>query len=279
MNLNGILSRVKNTFKDINAKPKLVFLHVPKCGGTSIDTAIRCQYFTLNKLNDDVVHDRLDSLRSAYIGSVKHNLNFTKGDPKNNRNMEFNQDFVAYRMLDPKIRYISGHFPFDKKIYDEFESEYDFFTILRDPVEKWISNYHYRGKRSSLVKGNQVKHWEIEKDIEEYLNSERGQFHGYDYTKYYGGIEANYDYTSRESIEKAKENLKNFKIIGFLEDLDGFKAEFKNNYGFKLNIKHRNSSRNFENKLPDHLIDKIKEVCKTDIEIYEYAKTLMKKTL
>ena len=52
MNLNGVLSRVKNTFTDVSARPKLVFLHVPKCGGTSIDTAIRCQYFTLNKLND-----------------------------------------------------------------------------------------------------------------------------------------------------------------------------------------------------------------------------------
>jgi hypothetical protein len=192
--------------------------------------------------------------------------------------MEFNLDFIAYRMLDPDIKYLSGHFPFNEKIYNDFKDSFDFFTILRDPVEKWLSNFYYRGKRYSLIKKSKVKHWEVEDDVESYLDSDRGQFHGYDYAKYYGGIREDYDYTSRESIEMAKENLSKFKVVGILEDLNGFKLQMKNFYGFDIDVKHRNKSRSTQvgKGLSQNILENIKEVCKADIEIYEYAKGLNK---
>ena len=256
-------------------KPNLVFLHVPKCGGTSVDTSIRQEFFTLLKSNDSKVYDRVDSQNSAYIGGLLYGLNFMLGDVKNNRNLVFNKDYVAYKLLFTDIKYISGHFPFDRELFEEFKNEYDFFTILRDPVEKWLSNFHYRGKRKSKIRGREVYHWKITEEIEVYLESERGKFHGYDYVKYFGGIREDYDYTSEEAIKIAKENLKKFKIIGFLDDMSSLSRDLKKSYGFDIQFTKLNVSRkNDDIKISNELKARIEEICAADIEIYRYAKLL-----
>lgn len=276
MKLNSLKTRLINSLSKKETQ-KLVFLHVPKCGGTSLDTAIRYQYFTLNVKRDNFVYGRVNALNSAYIGSITEDLNFKDGDPKNNRNMLFNRDYCAYKLLDKDLMYFSGHFPFDINIFNEFSNEYDYFTILRDPVQKWLSNFYYRGKRHSIIKGEKLKHWDVNMDIQNYLKTERGSFHGYDYAKYYGGIREDYMYNSKEAIENAKKNLNKFKVIGFLEDMVSVEEEFKKHYGFDLNISHRNKSRSKEDqKVSDDVLQQIKEICATDIEIYNYAKQLVK---
>lgn len=270
MSFNSIFLRAKNTIGNVETKKNVIFFHVLKSGGTSIDTAIRQNYLTLDP-RKDLRYQRVDSLKSAYVGGKFYGLDFERGDTKNNKNMMFNRDLAFYLMLDPRVKYLSGHFPMSKEFYEEFSKDYLFVTMLREPVEKWLSNYFYRVRRSQTVNGKQVSHWKIEDDLWSYLNSERGAFHGYDYIKYYGGIREDYNYQSKEAIEKAKDNLRKFDVIGLLDDVEGFCSKFEDASHLKLKVVHRNKSRKDSDKIDDVIRNKIKEVCKPEIEIYNYA--------
>lgn len=264
-----------NTFK--SNFPKLVYLHVPKSGGRSIEQSIKNEYLGFNRIKNKSMHYTINSQNSAFVGGLIYNLNFEEGDINNNRNLKFNRDLLAYKLLDKKIKFISGHFPFDNLIYNFFADEFDFFTTLRDPVQKWLSNFFFRNERQPIIMGKKFNHWKINVSLEDYLKSDRGHYHGYDYSKYYGGLRQNYDYNSKEAINNAKKNLNKFKIIGFLEDLNSLKISFYKTYNFNISIPHKNKSKSRINSniISDDIINEIKSVCKTDIEIYNFAKELV----
>ena len=272
MKLKGISARLTKSFDDVESKRNVAFIHVPKCGGTSIDSGLRENYLTLNLMRDSRCQ-RIDSLRSAYVGAAFDGLDFIGGDPRNNRNMLFNRDLALYQMLDDRVKYVSGHFPFDRRLYEETSGRFSYMTVLRDPVEKWLSNYFYRLRREKKFNGRPLEHWKINASIEEYLESDRGRFHGYDYVKYFGGVRDDYDYTSSEAIETAKENLRYFSVIGVLEDGHRLQSDIKREFDLAMRIEHRNKSRSAtEKEITDDIREKIRGICSADLEIYNYAK-------
>lgn len=113
-------------------------------------------------------------------------------------------------------------------------------------------------------------------DIEAFLESERGQRQGYEYVKFLGGADKLGDYTSEEAINRAKENLHKFTIVGCLEHQGEFVKQFEEQFGRRLKIGVTNQSPKPETErksiITEEIKEKIRAICRPDIEIYQYAK-------
>ena len=171
-------------------------------------------------------------------------------------------------MCHEKAQYIRGHFPFSQTAYHYFGETYNFVTVLRDPIKRWISTYFYNRYKPDL-------HRKIDISIEEYLNSDLGRASGSVYVKFLGGADETNNYRDVVSIKRAKENLHKFKLVGCLEHLENFKHQFFTHFGRNLNIRALNKNPKSKQEQQAILSDKIKneiaEICQPDLEIYQYV--------
>ena len=82
-------------------------------------------------------------------------------------------------------------------------------------------------------------------------------------------------------IQKAKDNLEKIDTIGILEKMDMFVEQIKNKLGFQLRIGHENKSPsqspNYNSKISDEDLERIKVLCQPDEEIYQHALALCQK--
>ncbi|MFO8070866.1 MAG: hypothetical protein R6V85_03230 [Polyangia bacterium] len=242
--------------------PKVFFLHVPKCGGISVDTAFRRKYrpsqvFRLEAPPSaraaDAFFAGLDVPRDQYFHVLR-----------------LREALLAYAIARKPTRYISGHFAFSERIYDELGRGWAFVTVLRDPVSRWLSHYLY-----NRYKDRPGRHCGIDDEIEEVLVSGRGRSWGNEYVKYYGGLREDGEYRSDEAIEDAVENLRRFSAVGRLEKLDGFVAQVRDSIGLSLSIPRKNRSpvspELKKEMVTESIRSRLREVCAPDLEVYQSA--------
>ena len=242
-------------------KSKIFFLHVPKCGGTSLDNAFKRTF-----RNKHIF--RLLAPPSAKAADV-----FFAGDEDVSREQYYHvlrlrEALLCYAMALPEIRYVSGHFAYSSAAHDAFGEEYAFVTVLRDPVGRWFSHYFY-----DRYKDRPEQHNVTDLSLDEMIASERGRSWGTEMVKYYGGLRPDGDYRSREAIEAAIANLRRFDIVGNLADLDGFHADVKNKLGVRLlTFKSNKSPISAEDKkalVTPEIRAAVEEICAPDREVVD----------
>ena len=242
-------------------KEKVFFLHVPKCGGTSIDHAIKSLY----RNKDRTV--TVNAAASTTAANLLNQINFPHETSDDYPVLKLRENLLLY-FMSQNIKYISGHFSFSDTSYRNFSDEYTFITVLRDPVKRWISLYFFNRYKKE-------KHCKIEDDIKTFLQSDFGKSQGYEYVKFIGGIDNNRDYTSKQAIDRAKENLSKFDIVGSLENQEIFFKQIKTRFGVTLNISKKNlnpKNRSFiESIITEEIKENIGKICKPDLQIYKYA--------
>ncbi|MCP4266933.1 MAG: sulfotransferase family 2 domain-containing protein [Candidatus Brocadiaceae bacterium] len=271
MIFNSFLHRAKNTITYGALQEKIFFLHIPKSAGTSINTAIRCCYQTIDVRNDRLLI-RMDSRGAAKVESIFYGSDYTHGTANDFEMLRFSEEYLAYLMI-RGYKYISGHICFNDVVHNNFQNEYKFITVLRDPVKRWISFYLFVRYRE----GDRLR---TDLDVIDYLRTDLGKSQGSVYVKYLGGARKDSDYTSKHAIDNAKKNLHKFYMIGFIEHLDHFAKIFKHNFGKCLKIKKTNASPVsdlFRGKLiTAEIVELIQDICKPDIEIHKYAQDIVR---
>ncbi|MCH4810010.1 sulfotransferase family 2 domain-containing protein [Vreelandella neptunia] len=236
---------------------KIVFLHIPKTGGTSVHD------FLVNQFDrQDVLPDRFNTLREH---SEEHLDNY---------------------------KYFSGHYDFngvkripgDKKI----------FTFMRDPKERILSLYYFwkshtnehiekhnlqgprLAKKMNLLDFLCYKENGIPANID---NSIARVFLG----EMYCGPNQSFLYPEEQVLDIAKSNIDDLFCIGFMDDYEKSYKEVIKKLGFnspsviphsrKENDKN-DPSREFVKKEPltEEINEELNRLVRFDQKIYEYCK-------
>lgn len=245
---------------------RLFYMHIPKCGGTSIANAIRNSYLSLNPENDQTLF-HLDPY-AAHEGAL-----LSQHDP-----LGYYRYLLRYYLGCPDYQYVYGHFSFDEVAYDAYHDDFNFVTLLRDPVKKWLSLYFFnRHKEGDFFK--------VEEDLEAFLDTPMAVGYGCDYIMQFAGNYACepyphesycYErYTTQAAIDHAIGNLCKFDLVGVLEELDQFTTRFQQQYGAKLAITHKNRNPlgkgRQQEQISEEMLAKIRKLCQPNLAFYDYA--------
>jgi hypothetical protein len=251
---------------------KIFFLHILKCGGTSIFNSIRNCYNVLEKRRGFRRFDHQASLLAARILHPGADPFSATGDYEILKQME---RLLLYFMSERSARFVTGHYSFSEQAYQEFHSEYSFLTMLRDPVDRWISLYYYNKHTVAQNFAGILENQTVTMRLSDYIDTDYARSQGFDIVKYIGGASADGDYASPQAIERAKRNLDKFHIVGVLERLDDFASQFKARFGVDLKLRTLNespvSAGERDAEVTEEVRKRIEEICRPDLEVYRYA--------
>lgn len=222
-------------------------MHIPKCGGTSIFNGVSKHYRT----------DKIFRLNGP--ASTKANrILFPQGIIQ-----EYRLGLLMYALFSQKYHLVFGHFYFSELAFEQFCRSWRFITVVRDPVNRFISHYFYD-------RFNNIDHHTIHEDLEDYLTKPAAKSLGSLMVKYFSGNPKGAD------IEKAKRNIEMFSLIGDIDNIKLFSETFHNYFGKNINVKKINKnpidSGNQKKHLTPSVMDKINELCQPDIELFKHIK-------
>jgi hypothetical protein len=233
-------------------KERICFIHIPKCGGTSIRRAISNVYkpWTLKK-GTHIISPREMAMREAeqLAGSRK---GFVR------------TDLLNYHLALPSTKCLMGHYRFSRETIERYKNEWNFMTVIRDPVDRWYSHYFYNKNTNSI--------FNIDMELHEFVETELALSMGSEYVSVITGEREIKKLRSQRYIKETINILREFAVVGNLENLDKFYNDFKKKFGASLSIPHLNITSNNKRKgwehIPDTIHQKVLEFCQPDIEIY-----------
>ncbi|WP_167854962.1 sulfotransferase family 2 domain-containing protein [Mangrovimicrobium sediminis] len=240
---------------------RIAFIHIPKTGGSSIGVAIADSFGVLARVlpNRMVYVNAGASMDAARLG----------GDEL----VGYREAVVRYFMQLRQVRYIGGHIPFSPAAKAEPGCDWDFVAVFRHPVKRWISAYYYdRFKESD--------HAKIDQDIASFLSTDRGRNWGCMYVSLLCGKSIERDVVDQRILDEAIKNLGQFGVVGVLEHMDRFAADYQERFGVKLNIgvTNQNPVKSYEEReeITPELLAEIERVCEPDMAVYQAALQIRK---
>ncbi|MEM8598296.1 MAG: hypothetical protein AAGF99_00105 [Bacteroidota bacterium] len=229
---------------------KIFFLHVPKCGGSSVDTALQQAY---RAARAPIAHlDAKASVRAAEA----------MGDDVET----YRERLLVYYMAGQFTRYISGHFNHSPAAWDAFGDAWQYVSILREPVARWISNYFYNKYKAK-------DHYRIEAPLEEFIETDRAVAYGRSYVMNLAGGIPLAEAATDAAVEQAIANVERFAVVGVLEDLDTFAADCRARFGLPVEIAHRNKNPRGagqqREELSPEVMARVEALCAPNRRVYD----------
>ncbi|RJP83248.1 MAG: hypothetical protein C4522_01240 [Desulfobacteraceae bacterium] len=255
--------RIKNTLSS-PLKERIFFLHIPKCGGNSIKDALRNAYLSLFWWQDNAYVYLSNSIIEKMVQMlIKEDSDAFRVSP--DCVLRMTEQLLLYHMSLQKVKCIAGHIPFSEIAFRNFGGQFATFTLLRDPVDRWISEYYYNRNHQRP---------NAKMPIEEYIMSGFGKAQGTQYVLYIGGRSNGNDHESLAAVQRAKENIEKFAVVGFIDKLDDFVDRFHHRFGIRLEIGRKNVTPldNGRDSISDSFRRQIENICERDYEVYNCAR-------
>lgn len=233
----------------------IVYIHVPKCGGSSFGAALRLRY-----IYSQATIDLAQS--GAAVAALHPNA---KGENRIVADYDQRRRDLA-RLMDRGVRCISGHVQYDAGLHARADREYAFVTLLRDPVERFVSHYYYLQRRHPSSARPDT--------LEGFLGTKDATRIASQYLFYFGGHSQNHSRDLSHSIRKAQSALTQFNLVGDLSNPGEFAHNLRRLTGGPLPWLHRNRAP-VTASVPPALRQQITALCAPDIAIYQSAQGQM----
>ena len=221
-----------------NAAEALIFLHVPKSAGTTLNRLIEWEYPLFQMYSVDPVLFRWSR---AHLWRLPQ------------------------RRL-KRFRVFKGHMPFG--LHKILPQPATYITVMRGAMERVISAYYFMSNYKL-----HPNYWKFRREgwtLEDFVRrSPRENVQ----TKMIAGVDYDAPCTA-EILAEAKDNLRYFSVVGLTERFEESLALMKLRFGWKLeSYSSFNVTRTRPKKrdLPQSTLDLIAERNRFDIELYECA--------
>ena len=225
----------------------LIFLHIPKTGGISLKNILKRMYQHKGKI--------------VNVGNDRKLVNFESMSP----------------LEKEKVILLKGHMAFGAHVHFPHPEEVQYITMLRDPIRRIISSYHFILKRTEHPMHQKLM--DNKYSLKEYvasgvfLNSENAQVRFLSSNLY-----AEHGTCTRAMLEQAKTNLKErFAVVGLNERYDEALVLMQQEFGWKtpFYLQSNVTGHGVEpGDLDEDTLATIKKYNALDNELYAYAETL-----
>lgn len=235
-----------NYYLQFQTPQKVLFDHLPKCGGTTVEHYLKSQYRT-KKIY------MIDGQNPQYSVTVFKSLPEAK---------RYNYDFVYGHLAD--------------ELHDFVHPDTTFLTIFRDPVDRIMSHYYYVRRKPNHYLHDIVTSKNM--TLEEYATSGLSVELRNWYVTHFLGIstdeaESRPDWSVAEAYRIVKDR---YHVIGFLDNLDTAMNILGNEVGyrkrFQNSFRNKTSRRPGMNELDVSVLKIIEQVNFLDVELYGQLK-------
>jgi len=249
-----LLKRVHTRATDALCKQRIVYHHVPKCGGTSVGRGLRRAYF----------------LSQGTVRPYETELAFDLIPPEGRKvgNVLALREMMLLYLLYSDCRCVSAHVPFSTAAHEQFRDDYVFVTVLRNPVERFLSHYRWLHRPNS--------HDPTPAPLEEFLDTELARKMGSAFVRYFRG-RPEVDRIEPRHIDDSIDNLRKLNLVGFLDELPRFQSGLRKLTGRQISIGKENvgSAHAFDTEVMNGpLADKVASICAPDQEIWDAVQDL-----
>lgn len=254
----GSVDLAKSLLNRVNDRvmpQRVVFHHVPKCGGTSVGRALRKRFI-------------LSQATVIPESSYRAFESFTGRDDREQMLIDvqdLREQMLLY-LLYEDVRCVSLHVRFSNIAYERFHDRYKFVTILREPVERFVSHYFWST-------GKPGAHARIEEPFEEFLETDRARRLGASYVEYFSGLPKEADLRTPEAISAAIANLRRMDVVGRLDDLGRFENLLREALSIRVKVGHENKMRQAksarQSAVTPELATRVRALCAPDIAVWE----------
>lgn len=187
---------------------KILFDHLPKCGGSSLNLYLEAHY-PRKKI--------FSTIGSNPMASVE----LFKALPQYKR---YDYDLVIGHLAHELLNYV--------------DPEHLTITVLRDPVDRIISHYYYAKRTTGHYLYSKIHEEDL--NLEEYATSDLSDELRNWYTTHFSGLTISDAESDPEAaVAKAvKFLMERYDIIGFLDEFEVFSKILKEQAGFKNEYKN-----------------------------------------
>lgn len=245
-------ARARRDAAAVNVR-RICFSHVPKCAGSAIAAAIPREAFPLRER-------MLFRNFSVALGASEIAASHAGLPP-----MKLREYVLAYHLALPQYKYAGGHVHCPPSLVERFGHNWAFVTILRDPVDRWISEYVYNRFKVSDWAKNDLP-------VEEFIDTETAKMSGQTYLRYFSSLDATSPLPTTAHVDEAVTNLARFSVVGTIEHFNEWMARFRQEIGVSLKVPITNISPNKGEadriKARPELMREITRLCEADIAVY-----------
>lgn len=231
------------------AAPTVLFLHLPKAGGTTLGDFVYNQCRTPEDRDEGLLNSGVLFLPYGFF--KEPNLRVP--------------EFVTPLLSRADLRAVVGHFWFGLHEYVARPSTY--ITLLRNPFERVVSLYHYLKLEGEM-------------SIEEFASRPPYKEVDNDQTRRIAGVDPAVGECTGATLRAAQENLRrHFSVVGLTERFDETLVLLKRKLNWQREIlsypKNTNPDRPAIASLSQEAADAIGRRNELDLELWHYANELL----